>query len=175
MIPPALARKLRNPLLEAHQFTATQFDSRDDKAWFGNHFLKFLASDCPFNLFSQRFYRRLSQTFGQIAYYDRFGFYGTFFEATQGRIEFLEQCLQWPCYGDPGHTYSDVERALQARMTASEILDFFKSQLAIETRRSELANLERLKTKYEPGQTAPTLNTAAHKPVNYQGDLFAQS
>jgi len=172
MIPPALARKLRNPPLEPQSFIATRFDSPEDKAWFGNHFLRFLATDCPFTLFSQRFYNRLSMAFGHIAHYNRHGFYDTFFESTQGRIEFLQQCLEWPCYGDPSSTYSDLERTLQARLSTSQILEILTSQLAIETRQAELALLNRLKAKYEPSHTPSTIAIEAAPPPKVQGDLF---
>ena len=55
-------------------------------------------------------------TFGHIAHYDSAGFYETFFESDEGKREFIDQCMAWRCYGDPAFTYSDVERAVIARL-----------------------------------------------------------
>ena len=46
----------------------------------------------------------------------RDGFYGRFFLTAEDKLEFLEQCVTWPCHGDPTYTYSDVERAVVARL-----------------------------------------------------------
>ena len=35
-------------------------------------------------------------------------FVAHFFLTAAGKLEFLEQCVTWPCHGDPTFTYSDV-------------------------------------------------------------------
>ena len=85
----------------------------------------------------------------------RDGFYGRFFLTAQDKLEFLEQCVTWPCHGDPTYTYSDVERAVVARLTQSQIVAILSSQIAVERRRRELALLSELKARYEPIAAAP--------------------
>ena len=43
----------------------------------------------------------------------RDGFFSTFFRDLGGKVEFLEQTLQWPCFDDTAWTYCDVERVVQ--------------------------------------------------------------
>ena len=95
------------------QFTATEWDSVKDKEKFAKHFIRFVESGYKRSLFYKWFYQRLSNTFMHIAHYNKDGFYETFFMDEQGKRDFLNQTLSYPCYGDPAFTYSDVERYLQ--------------------------------------------------------------
>jgi hypothetical protein len=63
----------------------------------------------------------------------------TFFLTAKAKLEFLEQCVTWPCHGDPTFTYSDVERVVGARLRKSQIVACLTSQIAVERRRRELA------------------------------------
>ena len=83
------------------------------------------------------------------------GFYGRFFLTAEDKLEFLDQCVTWPCHGDPTYTYSDVERAVSARLRKSQIVTRLSSQIAVERRRRELALLSELKARYEPASAAP--------------------
>ena len=114
-----------------------------------------MAQDFPRSKFHKDFYRRLSNTFGHIAHYDSARFYQHFFLTAKDKLEFLEQCVTWPCYGDPTFTYSDVERGVGARLRKSQIITILSSQIAVERRRSELALLSELKARYEPIAEAP--------------------
>jgi len=114
-----------------------------------------VAQDFPRSKFHKDFYRRLSNTFGHIAHYDSARFYQHFFLTAKDKLEFLEQCVTWPCYGDPTFTYSDVERGVGARLRKSQIITILSSQIAVERRRSELALLSELKARYEPIAEAP--------------------
>ena len=89
------------------------------------------------------------------ANYNSAGFYGRFFLTAEDKLEFLEQCVTWPCHGDPIFTYSDVERAVAARLRKSQIVAILSSQIAVERRRRELALLSELKARYEPVPEAP--------------------
>jgi hypothetical protein len=60
----------------------------------------------------------------------------------------LEQIVQYPCYGDPAWTYSDVERALQDWLQADGTLERYRQRLAEETESRERAELARLQAKY---------------------------
>src|SRR5664279_3980752 len=97
------------PTFIASKFVPTKWDTTQAKAWFAKQFVAFVQSDFDGEYFTERFYRRLSMTFGHIAHYDRGGFWETFFTTTADKVRFLMETLQYPCYGDPAWTYSDVE------------------------------------------------------------------
>ena len=130
------------------QFTPTEWDTAQDKAAFAKQFMRFVRSDFAAKHFTERFYRRLSNTFGNIAHYNRGGFWAEFFTTTADKVRFLEHILQHPCYGDPAWTYSDVERSLQAWLRAEGILDRYRQSLAEETEKAERTELARLQQKY---------------------------
>jgi len=130
------------------QFTPTQWDTAQDKATFAKHFVRFVQSDFAAKQFTDRFYRRLSNTFGHIAHYNRGGFWDTFFTTTADKVRFLEQTIQHPCCGDPAWTYSDVERALQAWLHDDGTLERYRQRLAEETETADRAELARLQQKY---------------------------
>ncbi len=130
------------------QFTPTKWQTAEDKARFAKQFVRFVQNDFAIRYFTENFYRRLSNTFGNIAHYNRAGFWDTFFTTTSDTLRFLEQTLQHPCYGDPAWTYSDVERALQAWLKADGTLERYRHRLAEETKAVERAQLARLQRKY---------------------------
>jgi len=133
----------------ASQFTPTQWDSADDKACFANHFVKFITSGFDQKHFTDRFYRRLSNTFGHIAHYNRHGFWETFFTTTEDRVRFLEITQGHPCYGDPEWTYSDVERTLQNWLADEGTLEVYRQKLAAENEAVERAQYDRLRVKFQ--------------------------
>ena len=85
-------------MFNASQFTATQHSTAEDKAKFANQFVKFVQSDFRSKEFPIWFYQRLSMTFGHIAHYDRGGFFHTFFDDQEGKLEFI----------DTTHNHSDI-------------------------------------------------------------------
>lgn len=95
-------------------FTPTQFSTAADKEKFLKHFHRFVCSGYKWTLFHKWFYVRLSLTFGHIAHYNRAGFYATFFTDAERLEDFWRVTMQYPCYGDPDYTYSDVEKVIQA-------------------------------------------------------------
>lgn len=121
------ATKTKNPFV-ASQFTPTQFSTTADKAKFANHFVKFVLGGFAQRQFPKWFYTRLRMTFGHIAHYNQVGFYDTWFARPHSQREFIEHTLRHPCYGDPAHTFSDVEKALigwlrNNRAAVEEVLD----------------------------------------------------
>jgi hypothetical protein len=154
MLSAALTRALTTPAFTAGDFAPTKWHSAKDKAEFGNALLKFIAQDFPRGKFHQALYGRLSNSFGHIAHYDRHGFYETFFMSAKGKIAFLEQCVTWPCFGDPAYTFCDVERAVIARLRSANLLTLLRSRTTVEQREAELAQLARLKARYEPTFTS---------------------
>jgi hypothetical protein len=151
----ALTRALTTPSVVAADFAPTHWDRAQQKAKFANALLAFVAQDFPRSKFHESFYRRLSNTFGHIACYNSAGFYGRFFLTAEDKLEFLDQCETWPCHGDPAYTYSDVERAVAARLTQSQSVTCLSSHIAVQRRRKELALLSELKARYEPASAAP--------------------
>lgn len=113
-VSPARARR-RRPF-DAAMFTATRWQSAEEKARFANQFVTFVRSGFAHSAFPTWFYKRLSMTFGHIAHYNIDGFYGTFFRTPTDRRTFIEHTLSWRPVGDPHFTYSDVERAIQQWM-----------------------------------------------------------
>jgi hypothetical protein len=155
MLSAALTRALTTPAFVAADFVPTQWDTSEQKAKFANPLLTFVAQDFPRSKFHEGFYRRLSNTFAHIAHFNRDQFYNHFFLTAKDKLEFLEQCVTWPCHGDPTFTYSDVERAISARLRKSQIVAILGSQITVERRRRELALLSQLKARYEPVAEAP--------------------
>ena len=155
MLSAALTRALTTPAFVAADFVPTQWDTTEQKAKFANALMTFIADDFPRSKFHESFYRRLSNTFGHIACFNRDGFYQRFFLTAEDKCAFLEQCVTWPCYGDPTFTYSDVERAVAERLRKSQVVAILSSQIAVERRRRELALLSELKARYEPIGEAP--------------------
>jgi hypothetical protein len=90
----ALTRALTTPALVAADFVPTQWDTAEQKAKFANTLMAFIAKDFPRSKFHESLYRRLSNTFGHIARYNRDGFYERFFLTAGDKHEFLEQCLE---------------------------------------------------------------------------------
>ena len=140
---------LLRPLFTADQFAATQWETAQGKADFGNKLCKFIAADFKQSLFTKALYGRLSNCFGHIAHYNIHSFFETFFQNITGKIEFLELSLQWPCYGDPAFTFCDLERAVIARLRKSGLLESYRALRAAEIEKAERMTLARLKAQYE--------------------------
>lgn len=103
-------------IFDESQFIPTQWNTSTDKAKFANHMIRFIESDYNENLFYKWFYTRLSMCFGHIAHYNKVGFYDTWFSSKDRQTAFLDHTLRYPCYGDPGWTYSDVENVIQEHL-----------------------------------------------------------
>lgn len=175
MLPSTVVRALSSPPFEASQFTATKWSNAEDKAKFANKLMKFIAAEFPRQSFTQSFYQRLSNTFGHIAHCDLAGFHGVFFEDEAGRTDFLSQTLEYRCTGDPAYTFSDVERAVQTRLRASNVIDVFRMRERDATRARDLALLARLTSKYGAKREAPSpaQATAPDAEPAQPPDLFA--
>lgn len=143
------------------QFVPTEWSTAADKAKFANTLLRFLDADCPRELFTKKFYTRLSMTFGNIAHYNLEGFYDTWFTRDRHRLGFVQKILRWPCHGDPTFTFSDVERAVQRVVAERNYAGRLELRAAEQLRAAEIYELERLEAKYrvrEPTgeEAAPT-------------------
>lgn len=100
-------------IFHANQFLPTPFETSAHKTKFANQFVRFVESDFKRSKFPRWFYLRLSVIFGHIAHYHQAGFYETFFTTPKGKVDFIAACLNGGGYGDPAHTYSDVEQELK--------------------------------------------------------------
>lgn len=143
------ARTLTRPLFTDQDFIPTKFSTAADKAWFANALCRFIESDCRQTLWTRRLYTRLSLCFGHIAHHDSGGFWTEFFADLRGKVAFLEATLGYPCYGQPDHTYCDVERAIQARLYACGTLAIYRALCAVEIEGVERALLNKLREKYD--------------------------
>jgi hypothetical protein len=152
---------LLRPAFRAEEFTATKWSTADEKADFAAKLCKFIAADFKESLFTKTLYNRLSLAFGHIAHYDSFGFFAYFFTDLRGKIEFLEQTLLWRPYGNPTYTFCDVERGIQARLKACDLLVAYRALRAAEIEGAERELLRRLHAKYagspEPAE-APVIH-----------------
>jgi hypothetical protein len=170
MLPSTIVRALTTLAFEPDHFTATQWSTAEDKAKFANALTKFIAEEFPRQSFSKILYQRLSNTFGHIAHTNQDGYYSVFFERDADKVVFLDQTLRWPCYGDPTYTFCDVERAVQRRVRAANVVDVFRMREADATRDRELATLAQLQAKYGANREAPSSSLQTSPP---QADLFA--
>lgn len=77
----------------AEEFIATQWNTAENKAVFGNHLLRFIEAGFPQNLFTKSLYDRLSMCFQHIAHCDIHGFYAEWFTTPGDQARFLTQAL----------------------------------------------------------------------------------
>ena len=150
-----------------NEFVPTQFSTSAEKANFGNTLLHFLDANYARELFTKKFYNRLSMTFGHIAHYDIEGFYSTWFTGDRHRLGFVQKLLHWPCHGDPKFTFSDVEHAVQQIMLKRNYLERYELRANEALRAAELREFNRLEAKY---RVAP-----AAEPVEELSEAMARS
>ena len=132
-----------------NQFTPTQWETAASKARFANQFIEFVESGFSESKFPNWFYKRLSNCFGMIAHYDREGFYCAQFPNLSKKKAFIWNCLDYPCFGDPSFTYSDVEKLLQDWIVENKVSKQLEKKEEEQMEINERAELNRLKEKYE--------------------------
>jgi len=115
-------------------FTTRQFVpieghvSAEEKAEWADRFARFVEGGFREDHLTKGFYSRLHCLWDFIAHYDRHGFYDYYFARAsgcrhsgcgcdarvraEGFAEFVSTVLRCPCYGDPRHTWSDVEKVV---------------------------------------------------------------
>ena len=159
----------QNPPLRAEEFTTTKFHDGATKAGFGNQLLAFIAEDFPRKRFTLKFYRVLCQHFGMIAHYDVHGFWAEYFTSTADKLRFLEELTAHPCWGSPAFTFSDLERAVIARLRSAGLVARLRSTLARETEAGERALLNRLQARYQP-EKAPVAELSRPRAADWASD-----
>lgn len=141
---------------EGQMFTPTKWDeSGETKAEFGNKLLDFILSGFQKSKFTDKLYTRLSMCFGNIAHYDRSGFWATWFETPEQRADFIKHMLSYPCFGQPEFTYCDVERAIQAEVRKLNLAQALQNKADDATSARELVMLDALQKKYRPASIVP--------------------
>jgi len=167
-LPSAIVRGLRDPVPDDKDFTPTKFRPAASKSWFVEHFTRFLSADFPRHQFTERFHGQIMSCFGLIAHYDRTGFWTEYFMSNAGKVEFLQQVLSHPCYGDPCHTFSDAEQEIIKRLRRTDVLGFYRQRLCAEQDTADRAELARLMAKYGqgPAPADPGILRTVLVPVN---------
>lgn len=111
-------------LFTSELFVPTKWATAEEKADFADALVDFIVMGFPKPKFTQKFYARLSNTFGHIAHYDREGFWVEFFTSSGDKLRFLMHTLNWTPVGDPTFVWSDVERVIIKWLRAHpELLD----------------------------------------------------
>ena len=145
---------LVRPVFMAADFTATKWDTSDDKAGFANGFCRFIAADFKVSLFTDKMYGRLSNSFGHIAHYNKSCFVAEFFTDLKGKLNFIEQTMMWRSVGDPAWTYSDVEHAIHTRLRKCDLLIAYRARREAEIEAAERELLRKLQDKFADGTAA---------------------
>ena len=96
------------------KYTATKWNTREDKQKFALKLVRFVESGYNPNLFHKELYTRLSMCFGHIPHFNKYGFYEEWFSTPERQADWVNYVCERPVYGDPGWTYSDVERDIRA-------------------------------------------------------------
>ena len=159
----------------AYDFRPTKWSTADEKAVFGNTLLHFMLTGCLAERFTVKLYSRLSMCFGHIAHFDRRGFAETWFDSPESIASFVNHLMQWPCHGDPGFTFSDVERAIQREAARLNLVAKVNEAAARSTQQRELALLATLENKYRRDSVIlmPNSTTAGREEPAEQLPLIA--
>ena len=104
---------LMHTFFTASDFLPTKWSTADEKAAFGNNLLHFMLTGFLAGRFTEKLYTRLSMCFGYIASSIAMALPKRGLTAPRALPSFVNHLMQWPCHGDPGYTFSDVERAIQ--------------------------------------------------------------
>ena len=124
-----LSKKLKGNLgkFQASNFTATQWNTAEDKARMAGKLTKFILNGFQQGSFTKEMYKRLSTMFGHIAEYNLPGFYTVWFEDDAACLKWAENAMRGGVLGfvvgDPAWTWSDVERAIQKWLSDNHIVE----------------------------------------------------
>ena len=144
----------------ASDFVSTKWSTAEEKAAFGNGLLHFMLTGFLAGRFTEKLYTRLSMCFGYIACFDRNGFAETWFDSPESIAAFVNHLMRWPCHGDPGYTFSDVEQAVQREVAKFNLVATVNEAAASSIQARELALLDALESKYRRDTVIPMPNPA---------------
>lgn len=105
------------------QFVDTPYYSAIDKAKFANDLKAFVLSGYSMTRFTKSVYKHLSNCYGHIAEFDRYGFYSVWFLSPATQADWVDQVLAHArgSYGDPSCSFSDVEVAFAGWLEAAQL------------------------------------------------------
>jgi len=124
-----LSRKLTGTpsQFQPSMFTATQWNTAEDKARMADKLTKFILNGFQQGSFTKEMYKRLSTMFGHIAEYNLPGFYTVWFDDDAACLKWAENAMRGGVLGfvvgDPAWTWSDVERAIQKWLSDNRIVE----------------------------------------------------
>ena len=134
-------------------FVPSKHSDANEKASFANNLMDFVESGFEERKFTKALYQRLTLSYGFIAHYNREGFWSEYFTRSEDKAEFLARILRHPCHGDPDFTYSDVEKAVQARIRHMGFHGYYAQMADREREYAERALLTSLQAKYSDTQS----------------------
>jgi hypothetical protein len=136
-------------MTETLSFTATKFDSAEEKAKVLTALKKFIKAGTPEERFTKKLYHHLSLHFSHIAHTNEIGFFDTWFSTPYKRLAFLKKHRDSIIYGDPAYTWSDVQKALQEWLKENPgVVDDLQELINEAELQQELIKLEYLITRY---------------------------
>lgn len=134
------------------QFTATKFDTAEQKAKAANDLASFVERGMPAKGWRKGIYHTLEgHMFGHIAHYNMFGFFDTWFRTPEQRADWIRYALGGGVYGvngSPAHTWCDVEQAFIEWLSGTDLPDRFAREASDTVEARERAQLAALEAKY---------------------------
>ena len=145
---------------EMATFTATRFDTSENKQKSLADLKKFIKAGMPKERFTKKLYQQLSLHFGHIAHTNLDGFYQVWFQTPKNELAFLRKHRDGDIYGDPADTWSDVRRELSTWLRDNpEIIGDLENLINEATRQRDLGDLEELVNRY-PSEARKILEDA---------------
>ena len=138
-------------------FTPTRFDTAETKQKVLEDLKKFIKTGASEARFTKKLYHHLSLHFGHIAHTSIIGFYDAWFSGPVKRLAFLKRHRDGEIYGDPAHTWSDVQKALRAWLEENpDIIKQIEAEINDVERVREMSDLKFLVSKH-PGEASRIL------------------
>ena len=113
----------------ADRFTATYDISAEEKAQFGQAFIRLVESDFAKELFTEELYWQIAYTFGFGPNLDHHEFSERYFRTNGGKATFIREILNHCYRGLPYFCYADVELALREWLVETRFLEKFEERV----------------------------------------------
>jgi hypothetical protein len=137
----------------AEQFTATRWDSAQEKAKWANAMASWAERGFPKEGWRKGLYQQLhTHMYGHIAHYDQYGFYCEWFDGIHRQLEWLKYAASsgpFGSVGDPAYCWCDVERAFSVWVRQSGLIEHYQQLCAKDIEAKERAQLATLQAKYK--------------------------
>lgn len=132
------------------QFKESKFITPAKKARIANAIVRFIESGFDEKKFTNEVYTGgLMYMFGDIAHYNRGGFYNTWFSRNSDILEWLKFVTNARIYGEPEYTLCDVERVIRDYVIDQSLVEKYSIIVEKQNELRERNELARLKAKYE--------------------------